>query len=71
MNRPTVSKKWLQHEAESIEQSAKESVAAWIALGQTELFDAAMAKARYLRMLARVNDLHERREALRSIGYNV
>lgn len=67
----TVSRAWLMHEADSIEQSASSSLRAWILLDQSERFGDEMAKARKLRQAADVKSIAERRERVRELGYNV
>lgn len=69
MARPTASKAWIEHEAASIERSAKESLPAWAFLGMTDRYDEAMAKAAALRRVAGVEDLSFRRTLLRELGY--
>lgn len=64
MNKRSVSKKALLQEAASIEASAKDNLQAWIILGQTSKFDAAMKKASLLRKCAGLTWAIERRELL-------
>jgi hypothetical protein len=70
MTKLTVSREWLIHEATSIEQSAQESLRAWILLGKMEFYGQAMSKAVQLRRIAEVKSISERRFLLRELGYN-
>lgn len=65
----TASKEWIEHEADSIEQSAKASHRAWILLGQHEKYAEEMRKVGNLRRAAAEKSIHVRREMLRNLGY--
>lgn len=70
MTKLTASREWLIHEATAIEQSAKDSLRAWILLGQTEVYGQEMSKAAQLRRIAEVKSISERRFLLRELGYS-
>lgn len=63
-----VGKAWMLTAAESIEQSARESLSAWIVLGQTDKYTAAMDKVSTLRRAAEVQSVSIRRDMLRNAG---
>lgn len=69
MSKLTASKEWLKHEAAMIEQSTKESLRAWILLGQEAKYAEEMAKVAALRRAADEKSIALRREALRNLGY--
>jgi hypothetical protein len=66
----TATKEWIEHEANSIEQSAKDSLRAWILLGQESKYGEEMAKAAALRRIAEEKSIKIRREGLRNLGYD-
>ncbi len=68
MNKPTVSAQWLQSAAAQTEADAKESLAAWIILGQTGRYADAMKQASILRRAAEIKSIAQRRDYLRANG---
>ena len=65
----TAAANWINAEADAIERHANESKAGWIILGESEKYDAAMNKVNALRYAANIDNLHDRREVLRGMGY--
>ena len=67
----TVNAKDLLAEAAYIESCAEQSLKAWIILGQTDKYSAAMKKARAVRGAAAEKSVWIRREILRNAGYTI
>ncbi|HTH61712.1 MAG TPA: hypothetical protein VL689_16345 [Paraburkholderia sp.] len=64
----TAMKEWLKHEADGIVQSARDSLRAWMLLGQTRKYGEAMAKVAALRRIAEIKSVSERRFLLRELS---
>lgn len=67
----TVKPEYLLRDAEQIERDAEQSLHAWIILGQTDNYGAAMRTARALRAAAKERSVAIRREILRNSGFAV
>jgi hypothetical protein len=67
----TVKPEHLIRDAEQIERNANESLTAWILLGQSDRYSAAMKTARALRSAAAERSVAVRREILRNSGFIV
>jgi hypothetical protein len=67
----TVKPEYLIRDAEQIERDAEQSLTAWIILGQTDRYIAAMQTARALRAAAAERSVAIRREMLRNSGFTV
>lgn len=67
----TVKPEYLIADAERIERDAKESLNAWILLGQSEKYSEAMKTANMLRQAAATKSITTRREILRNAGFTV
>jgi len=67
----TVKPEHLIQDAEQLERNAAESLTAWILLGQTDKYTAAMNLARALRQAASERSVSARREILRNAGFTV
>lgn len=67
----TVKPEYLIRDAEQIERDAEQSLRAWIILGQSDKYSAAMATARALRSAASERSIAVRREILRNSGFIV
>lgn len=67
----TVKPEYLIRDAEQIERDAEQSLRAWIILGQSDKYSAAMATARALRSAAAERSIAVRREILRNSGFIV
>ncbi len=67
----TVKPEHLIHNADQIERDANESLTAWILLGQSDRYGAAMKTARALRSAAAERSIAVRREILRNSGFVV
>lgn len=67
----TVKPEYLIRDAEQIERDAEQSLRAWIILGQSDKYSAAMATARALRSAASERSISVRREILRNSGFIV
>jgi hypothetical protein len=66
--RLTVSAKWLEMAAAALEKDAKDSLAAWIVLGQAHRYCENLGMAAALRRAKLIKNIGERREFLRGIG---
>ena len=64
----TVNTKWLSLAADQIERDAKDSLTAWVLLGQSERYSAALSKAAVLRHATEFKNMGQRREYLRNNG---
>jgi hypothetical protein len=64
----TVSTKWLEMAAIRLEMDAKESLPAWIILGQAGRYCENLNKAAVLRRAAEIKNIGQRREFLRNNG---
>ena len=67
----TVKPEHLIRDAEQIERDAEQSLRAWIILGQSDKYAAAMKTARSLRCAAAERSVAVRREILRNSGFTV
>lgn len=67
----TVRSEHLLRDAEQIERSATDSLRAWILVGQSGRYIAAMDTARALRRAASERNVSTRREILRNAGFTV
>jgi len=67
----TVKPEGLIRDAEQIERDAEQSLRAWIILGQSDKYSAAMKTARSLRTAAAERSITVRREILRNAGFTV
>ena len=67
----TVKPEYLIRDAEQIERDADQSLKAWIILGQSDKYSAAMKTARMLRSAAAERSISVRREILRNSGFIV
>jgi hypothetical protein len=67
----TVKPEYLIRDAEQIERDAEQSLRAWIILGQSEKYSAAMQTASSLRNAASERSVMIRREILRNAGFTV
>lgn len=67
----TVRPECLIRDAEQIERDAEQSLRAWIILGQSDKYGAAMKTARALRAAAAERSITVRREILRNSGFTV
>jgi hypothetical protein len=67
----TVKSEYLIRDAEQIERDAEQSLRAWIILGQSDKYGAAMRTARALRAAAAERSVTIRREILRNSGFTV
>lgn len=67
----TVKPEYLIRDAEQIERDAEQSLRAWIILGQSDKYSAAMKTARSLRAAAAERSIAIRREILRNAGFVV
>ena len=67
----TVRPECLTRDAEQIERDAEQSLRAWIILGQSDKYSAAMKTARALRAAAAERSIAIRREMLRNSGFTV
>lgn len=67
----TVRPAYLVRDAEQLERDAEQSLRAWILLGQSERYGAAMRTARALRNAAAESSVSIRREMLRNSGFTV
>lgn len=67
----TVKSVHLIEQAEQIERDAAQSLSAWIVLGQSDKYGAAMKTARNLRNAAAERNIAVRREILRNAGFTV
>lgn len=67
----TVKPQHLIRDAAQIERDAEQSQRAWIILGQSEKYSAAMTAARALRTAAAERSIYIRREILRNSGFTV
>lgn len=67
----TVKPEYLIRDAEQIERDAEQALRAWIILGQTDKYGAAMKIARALRAAAAERSVAIRREILRNSGFTV
>jgi hypothetical protein len=67
----TVKSEYLIRDAEQIERDAEQSLLAWIILGQSDKYRAAMKTARALRSAAAERSVAIRREILRNSGFTV
>lgn len=67
----TVKPNYLIRDAEQIERDAEQSLRAWIILGQSDKYSAAMQTARALRAAAAERSISIRREILRNSGFVV
>jgi hypothetical protein len=64
----TVNAKWLQDAAHTLEMEARDSLTAWIVLGQSHRYGENLGKAAVLRRAAEMKNIGERREFLRNNG---
>jgi len=67
-NTKTVSTKWLESAAAELEQSATESLQAWILMGVAQRYSNDMDKAAILRKAAGIKSIADRRLFLRGNG---
>ena len=67
----TVKREHLIREAKQIERDAEQSLRAWIILGQSNKYSAAMNAVRALRAAAAEPSVKIRREILRNSGFTV
>ena len=67
----TVRPDCLIRDAEQIERDAEHSLRAWVILGQSDKYGAAMKTARALRIAAAERSITVRREILRNAGFTV
>lgn len=67
----TVKPEYLTQDAVQIERDAQQSQMAWILLGQSDKYSAAMTTARALRAAAAERSVSIRREILRNAGFTV
>jgi hypothetical protein len=67
----TVSKSDLIKIADQIESDAKSALRAWIILGQSEKYSAAIKQARALRTAAENRSIWVRREIVRAAGFSI
>jgi len=67
----TVSKKWLEHYAASIEKSATDAQTSWILLGQYDKYGEQKMLAWNIRRAAQIKNISERRNFLRDLGVSV
>lgn len=71
MSKLTISAKWLLGAAHTLEMEARESLMAWIVLGQSHRYGENLGKAAVLRRAAEMKNIGERRAFLKANGVQV